>query len=64
MAGYEGSQGPELVFRPQISKNRDLTKSDVPIKAYINTNYDQLDFVKINYKSPYERNIILHFSLI
>ncbi len=34
------------------------------VKASINTSYDQLDFVKINYKSPYERNIVLHFSLL
>lgn len=63
-AGYEwSSEGPELVFRPQISKNRDPNKSDLPIKTYVNTSYDQLDFAKNNYKSPYERNLVLHFSL-
>ena len=62
--GFECSSGPELVFRPQVSKNRDLSKCELPVKAYVNTSYDQLDFVKSNYKSPYERNIILHFSLI
>lgn len=63
-AGYDWSpEGPELVFRPQISKNRDPNKADLPIKTYINTGYEQLDFAKSNYKSPYERNLILHFSL-
>lgn len=53
-AGYDWSQdGPELVFRPQISKNRDASKADQPIKAYINTSYDQLDLTKTSYKSPY-----------
>jgi actin-related protein len=53
-AGYDWSQeGPELVFRPQISKNRDASKADLPIKTYINTSYDQLDLTKTNYKSPY-----------
>lgn len=52
--GYDWSQdGPEVVFRPQISKNRDASKVDMPIKAYINTSYDQLDLTKNNYKSPY-----------
>ena len=64
MAGLENNSHPDLIFRPQISKNRDLSKSDLPIKAYINTSYDQLDFLKANYKSPFERNLILHFGLI
>lgn len=63
-AGYEQSTDPELIFRPHISKNRDLSKSDLPVKAFVNTSYDQLDFSKNNFKSPYERNIVLHFSLI
>lgn len=64
VAGYECGDCPEMVFRPQVAKNRDLSKSDVAPKASINTSYDQLDFVKNNYKSPYERNIVLHFSLL
>lgn len=63
-AGYECGDGPELVFRPQVAKNRDLSKGDVAVKTSINTSYDQLDFLKNNYKSPYERNIVLHFSLL
>lgn len=63
-AGYEQSIDPELVFRPQISKNRDLSKADLSTKAFVNTSFDQLDFSKNNFKSPYERNIVLHFSLI
>jgi actin-related protein 5 len=63
-AGFELSNGPELVFRPQVAKNRDLSKTDLPIKTYINTSYEQLDFAKNNFKSPYERNLILHFSLL
>lgn len=34
------------------------------MKSSINTSYEQLSFVKDNYKSLYERNIILHFSLL
>lgn len=63
-AGYEQSSGPEIVFRPFVSKNRDLTRIDQPIKISINTSYEQLSFFKDNYKSLYERNIILHFSLL
>ncbi len=36
----------------------------MPIKTYVNTSYDQLDLTKTNYKSPYERNLVLHFSLL
>jgi len=63
-AGYEWSEGPELTFRPQISKNKDLSKNEMALKAFVNTSYDQLEFTKNNYKSPYERNIVLHFSLL
>ena len=64
-AGYEmNPDGPCLVFRPQISKTRDPSKMDVPIKAAINLSYDQLDFSKFNFKSPFEKNIILHFSIL
>jgi hypothetical protein len=42
-AGYDCSpDGPELVFRPQISKNRDASKAELPIKGFVNTSYDQL----------------------
>lgn len=64
VAGYEFGEWPELVFRPQVAKNKDLSKGEVPTKLSINTSYDQLDFLKNNYKSPYERNIVLHFSLL
>ena len=63
-AGLACQRPPELVFRPQVSKNRDVNRVDVPVKAYINTSYDQLDFAKNNYKSPYERNLVLHFGVI
>jgi actin-related protein len=42
-AGYDSSpDGPELIFRPQISKNRDASKADLPIKGFVNTSYDQI----------------------
>ena len=64
-AGYVGgSKSAELVFRPFISKNRDPNRAELPIKQMINTSYDQIDLQKITYKSLYERNIILHFSLL
>lgn len=63
-AGYDLSDGPALVFRPQISKTRDPNKNDIPIKMAINLSYDQLDLSKANFKSPFEKNIILHFSLL
>ena len=52
-AGLENTPKPELVYRSQISKNRDLSKGELPAKAFINTSYDQLDFLKNNFKSPY-----------
>ena len=51
--------GPSLVFRPQISKTRDPNKMDLPIKAAMNLSYDQLDFSKSNFKSPFEI-LVLH----
>lgn len=63
-AGYDASEGPEIVFRPQISKNRDSSKADLPIKGFVNTSYEQVDLTRNNYKSPYERNLVLHFSLL
>lgn len=64
-AGYDMNEnGPCLVFRPQISKTRDPNKMDLPIKAAMNLSYDQLDFSKSNFKSPFEKNIILHFSIL
>lgn len=63
--GYDMHEdGPCLVFRPQISKTRDPNKMDLPIKAAMNLSYDQLDFSKSNFKSPFEKNIILHFSIL
>jgi actin-related protein 5 len=53
-----------MVFRPQISKNRDASKADLPIKGFVNTSYEQLELTRNNYKSPYERNLVLHFSLL
>lgn len=57
-------EGPCLVFRPQVSKTRDPNKMDLPIKAAMNLSYDQLDFTKTNFKSPFEKNLILHFSIL
>jgi actin-related protein len=63
-AGYEEMGAPCLVFRPQVSKTRDPNKGELPIKAVMNLSYDQLDFAKQSFKSPYEKNIILHFSIL
>lgn len=30
----------------------------------MNTNYEQIELTRNNYKSPYERNLVLHFSLL
>lgn len=64
VSGFDNSKVPDLIFRPQITKNRDLAKGDIEVKASINTSFEQVEFFKNNYKSPYERNIILHFSLL
>lgn len=53
-----------MVFRPQVSKTRDPSKTELPVKYVMNLSYDQLDFAKNNFKSPYEKNIVLHFSVL
>lgn len=51
-----------MVFRTVVSKTKDSKNIETPI--FVGNKLKEADFLKNNYRSPFERNIIQHFGLL
>jgi actin-related protein 5 len=61
-AGWANSDNPDLVFRSVISKNKDLKNIYQPV--LVGNQLKDFDYSKLNYRSPYENNLIIHFGIM
>lgn len=58
--GWSAIDEPQLIVRSLVSKSKDTGQGI----ATIATMNKQVDLLKLNYRSPYQRNIVQHFGLL
>lgn len=61
-AGFACSVQPELVLKSLTAKAKEAMAAS--FTNTVNFSYEQLDFLKSNYRSPFDRNVIQHFSAL
>lgn len=60
--GWGNSPNADLVFRSVVAKTKDSKNLETPV--YVGNKLKEIDFLKLNYRSPFERNIVQHSGLL